>query len=106
MRMSVADGASVKAALKWKHNAVSKRIQAIQGDHAGLLQIAERIPQTHQPGAQASTRCVTDAHLLNYLRLLYAALRQIGHRFRMALKLDLIEVNYVAQQRADARPTA
>src|SRR5512132_687105 len=97
MRMSAADAASVKAGIEWKNDATGKRIQAFRGYDAHLLQIAERISQAHQPGAQAAARCVTDAHLLDQFRLLHAALRQIRDRFRVAMELDLVELDYVAQ---------
>src|SRR5688572_24045848 len=99
MRMSAADTASVKTGIEWKDDAAGKHIQALPCYDAGLLQIAEWIAQTHQPGAQASARCITDAHLFDYLRLLDAALCQIGRCFRVAMQLNLVETDHIARQR-------
>jgi hypothetical protein len=50
MRVGLADAASVKVGVERKDDAVGECIEAFQRDDASLLQIAERIPRTHQPG--------------------------------------------------------
>ena len=59
-------------------------------------------PMLIKPGAQAAAGRIADAHSFDQLRLVHAALCQVGHRFWMTMQLDLIELDDVAQQRAHA----
>ena len=77
-------------------------IQAFPCDHAGLLQITQRIPHAHQVSAEAAAGRITDAHSFDQLWLVHAALCQVGQGFWMLLQLELIEMDDVAQQRTHA----
>ena len=85
MRCGLADAAPIEIAVERKHDAMGESIEAFWRDHAGLLQVWERVTQTHQPGAQTSTGRIADAQLLDQLRLAYAALIEVGNRFRMPM---------------------
>ena len=78
-----ADAAPVEIAVQRKYDAMGKSIEAFRRDHTGLLKISERVPKTHQPGAQASARSITDSQRLDQFRPMQPALIEVNHGFRM-----------------------
>src|SRR5206468_12394515 len=106
MQGRITDAAPIEIPLQRKHDAMGKSIETFRRDDAGLLEISERVTQTHQPGAQASAGRITDAQLLDQLRPMQPALLEVSQRFWMPVQPDLVELGHVVEQRAHAIPVA
>jgi len=66
MWVSAAEAASVEVVIEGKDDAMGEGVEAFARNDAGLLQIAERIAQAHQPGTQTAAGRIADAHLFDY----------------------------------------
>ena len=64
-----ADAAAVEITFQWKNDAADVGVEASSIDQPGLSQNRERITQLQEPASQTAAGRVTDAHVLDQVRM-------------------------------------
>ena len=83
MRVGLADAAPIEVAVERKDDAMGIASKPSRVTTPACCKSRSEYPILIKPGAQAAAGRIADAHVLDQLRLAYAALMQVDNRFRM-----------------------